>query len=245
MNQALAKGSCETIARLLRSFLKSNDDPSDRVMLFWEIKNAVDRFNHRRKASTQKHINHRTKFQAYKKKCVQSLTRFKKKELTRKSKAIAAEKSRVVTLSDDNAKYFTSLQIEEAKRVESNYAAVINEILNTRHRANVRFQVYVSKTVDANREEFSTSTKMYSTTVEHYKTLNAAQTEFQSAMYSKLIEQDSKLSGLYGEISSMIKEAVSTLEMQLYAVVMSQKNLIEVQKELTHEVRGSETRRAK
>ncbi|GMI04204.1 hypothetical protein TrRE_jg1816 [Triparma retinervis] len=235
VDQALAKGSSETIARLMRSFLKSNDDPSDRVKLFWEIKNSVDRFTHRRKASKHKHNEARQKFQAYKKKCIQNLTRFKKKEITHMSRAIEKEKARVEILTKANAAAFTSSQIEEAKRVESNYAATINEVLNVRYRANARFDLYVSKTLAANRDEFSTSTKLYSATVEHFKSLNMAKNEFQTTMYSKLIEQDKNLADFYNSINSKIKKTVSTLEMQLFAVVMSQKNLVEVQQELTHE----------
>ncbi|GMI41116.1 hypothetical protein TrCOL_g12443 [Triparma columacea] len=235
VDQALANGASETIARLLRSFLKSNDDPSDRVKLFWEIKNSVDRFTHRRKASKHKHTEAAIKFQTYKKKCVQNLTRFKKKEITHMARAIAKEKVRVEALTKANAAAFTSSQIEEAKRVERNYATTINEILNVRYRANARFDLYVSNTLAANQEEFSTSTKLYSATVEHFKALNTAKNEFQNTMYSKLIEQDRSLADLYNSIDSKIKKTVSTLEMQLFAVVMSQKNLVEVQQELTHE----------
>ena len=71
VNLALAKGSSESIARQLRSFLKSNDDPADRVKLFWEIKNSVDRFTSRRKHASHKHNESIQKFQDYKKKCIQ------------------------------------------------------------------------------------------------------------------------------------------------------------------------------
>ena len=76
------------------------------------------------------------------------------------ARAIAKEKVRVEALTKANAAAFTSSQIEEAKRVERNYATTINEILNIRYRANARFDLYISKTLAANQEEVS-STQPY------------------------------------------------------------------------------------
>ena len=163
------------------------------------------------------------------------LSRFKKKQISRKLSFIAKEQKRVAEKVAETASAFTEKQIEESKRVESNYSETVNDIFKSRFRANSRFEVYQSMTDAALQSEIATSTTTYSTTADKYKSIENAEDIFQEKARAKMADHDVVISGLYEEIDAMIKSSVTKLEMQLVAMIISQQNLINTKQELARE----------
>ncbi|GMH92889.1 hypothetical protein TL16_g12481 [Triparma laevis f. inornata] len=232
---ALSKGCNEVIARQLRSNLKSNDVPEDRVKLFWEIKNSVDRFKSRGQEYVHDGKVSLSDFKSFKKGCINALSDFKKKILTKKAKGKAAEKARVGELVETTEETFGLEVGEESARVEAEYNETINKMLQSRYTASNRFQHYITQTQLSRTSTLELSSAIYSSSVESRGMLQGNYENFQRELEGSL-EQHAELvrvlsEGARGEVENHLKN----LNLRLYSTLMTCTNVLNCQMELIHE----------
>ena len=235
---ALSKGCNEVIARQLRSNLKSNDVPEDRVKLFWEIKNSVDRFKSRGQDYVSSSKNSLVEFKAFKKGCINALSSFKKKILTQMAKARGMEKARVEELVRVTSETFAAQVAAESARVETAYNDMINRSLQTRYTASNRFQHYITQTQLSRTSTLDLSSAIYTSSVESRDMLQGNYDMFSSELEKSQVEHAEVMDSLRESARGEVESHLKNLNLRLYSTLMTCTNVLNCQMELIHESLG-------
>lgn len=235
VNNGLAKGCSEAISRQLRTTLKSNDAPADRVTLFWEIKSSVDRFTDRKKAYDAKHVENLVKLQLFKRKAASTLLSMKSLETSLIEEERNVEVGRVSNRANENRDTWERQIETEGLRIEENYTEKITTFIQSFDREKKKMEI-INKYSDTYRDnETIMAAKILLEVTNEQKSMYERHRGFQVVFDEYLASQDEASIQFYVGFGSMVKELVNDIDMQTVAVLVTQEGLFEAEQEVLKE----------
>jgi hypothetical protein len=235
VNLALSKGFSEAVSRCIRGYVNSNDSSAEKLNLFWEIKNSVNRFNGRRRAWDGRVAGDCDALMTWNSKCVKSGKKFEAFVRSERDARWVKECERVKQMNDDNNDAFQKWIREVEYNNELYYTKFTQDVVQTRYRHTQRNEMYDTEVLRFRENEYKEAGRVWESTGEKYKNVQRCNDVFKNECYDIYFNQDTRNNEYYDVLEIDLKHQVEHLERMCVATLMTHQNVIDVQQEIIHD----------